>query len=55
MQKFLLALVMLFLSACASSGGGSAPAASNDGGLPEIAAYDEEAVEDLPEMVASES
>jgi hypothetical protein len=51
MNKFLLALMtMLFVVGCASTGGGSA----EGGGLPEIAAYDDEAVEALPDMVAAE-
>jgi|APFre7841882724_1041349.scaffolds.fasta_scaffold210920_2 hypothetical protein len=56
MNKLVIALVtlmMLFMAGCASSGGASA-GASDDGGLPEIAAYDDEAVEDLPDTVAAE-
>ncbi|MGB7814730.1 MAG: hypothetical protein WBL28_00095 [Methylotenera sp.] len=49
----LMALMMLFIAGCASSGGASAGAGDN-GGLPEIAAYDDEAVEPLPDMVAAE-
>lgn len=55
MQKWMLALMaflVLVVTGCASSGG---TAAANDGGgLPEIAAYDDEAFEPLPEMVAAE-
>jgi hypothetical protein len=46
MNKFiiaLLALMMLFLAGCASTGGASA-GASDGGGLPEIAAYDDEPI-----------
>lgn len=55
MNKFLLALVavmMLFLNACASTGGGMA--ASGNGGLPEIAAYDDEPFDPLPDNVPVE-
>ncbi len=38
----LLALMMLFIAGCASTGGASASSgASDNGGLPEIAAYDD--------------
>jgi len=51
MGKFLLALLtMFFIVGCASTGGSSA----EGGGLPEVAAYDDEAVEPLPDMVAAE-
>ncbi len=57
MQKWMLAL-MVFLafvvSGCASSGGASSASANDGGGLPEIAAYDDEPVELLPDMVAAE-
>jgi len=47
MNKFLLALMTtLFLVGCVSTGGG--------GALPEIAPYDEAAVEPLPDMVPAE-
>lgn len=49
----LMAMMMLFMVGCASSGGASA-GASDGGGLPEIAAYDDEAVELLPDTVAAE-
>ena len=55
MNKFLLALVavvMLFLVGCESSG--SAPAASSGGDLPEIAAYDDEPFDPLPDNVPAE-
>jgi hypothetical protein len=57
MQKWMLALMVLLVSifsGCASSGGGASASASDNGGLPEIAAYDDEAFEPLPEMVAAE-
>jgi len=51
MSRFLLALMtMFFVVGCASTGSSSA----EGGGLPEIAAYDDEAVETLPDMVAAE-
>lgn len=55
MNKCLLALVavmMLFLMGCASSGG--APAASSGDALPEIAAYDDEPFDPLPDNVPAE-
>ncbi|HQN64735.1 MAG TPA: hypothetical protein PLR90_07280 [Methylophilus sp.] len=55
MNKFLLALVtvmMLFLVGCASSGG-AAPASSGSD-LPEIAAYDDEPFDPLPDNVPAE-
>jgi len=53
MNKFLLALMtMLFVVGCASSGG--AASASDNGGLPEIAAYDDDAYDPLPDMVTAE-
>lgn len=49
---------MVFLafvvSGCASSGGAASASANDGGGLPEIAAYDDEAIELLPDMVAAE-
>jgi hypothetical protein len=42
----LMAMMMLFMVGCASSGGASA-GASDGGGLPEIAAYDDEAIPPL--------
>lgn len=56
MQKWMLALMaflVLVVTGCASSGGTTA-AANDGGGLPEIAAYDDEAFELLPDMVAAE-
>ncbi|HNV88806.1 MAG TPA: hypothetical protein PKL53_07570 [Methylotenera sp.] len=49
----LMALMMLFIAGCASSGG-SAAGAGDNGGLPEIAAYDDDVVEPLPDMVPAE-
>lgn len=48
MNKFVLALLsaVVFTAGCASSG-----ATMADGGLPEIAPYDEAAVAPLPSMV----
>ena len=56
MNKFVIALMsvlMLFIAGCASSGGGAAMVDDN-GGLPELAAYDDEAYDPLPDMVALE-
>ncbi|MGQ0443055.1 MAG: hypothetical protein ACT4OH_06355 [Methylophilaceae bacterium] len=54
MNKFLLALLtMLFVVGCASSGGTSA--ADDNGGLPEIAAYEDEAYEALPDDVPADA
>jgi hypothetical protein len=63
MNKLLIALmtvIMLFAVGCASSGGSSAvgtgtPIDLGDSSpLPEIEATDDEAVADLPDMVAAE-
>lgn len=55
MYRFLLALMMLFAVGCASTKG-STPIDTGDASpLEEIAAYEDEAVEDLPDMVASDS
>ncbi|NOT14228.1 MAG: hypothetical protein HOP21_01375 [Methylotenera sp.] len=51
----LLAVCTLFILGCASNG--AMPSAQNDdggGGLPEIAAYDDEPFEPLPDFVAAE-
>ncbi|MGV3582052.1 MAG: hypothetical protein ACO1N8_07075 [Methylophilus sp.] len=51
----LLAVLVVTVSGCASSGGTStAAAAVDDGGLPEIMPYDDEPIEMLPDMVAAE-
>jgi hypothetical protein len=49
----LLAVLVVTVSGCASSGGTST-AAVDDGGLPEIMPYDDEPIEMLPDMVAAE-
>lgn len=49
----LMAMLMLFVAGCASSGGASSGAIDNSG-LPEIAAYDDEPVEPLPDFVPAE-
>ena len=56
MYKFLLALMMLFVVACASKpvASGTPIDIGDSSPLAEIDAYDDEAVEDLPEMVAAE-
>lgn len=57
MQKWMLALMaflVLVISGCASSGGAASAGANDGGGLPEIAAYDDEAVELLPDTVSAE-
>ncbi len=59
MHKFLLALMMLFAVGCASKPVvTTTPFTGADLGdaspLEEVAEYDDEAVEDLPDMVASE-
>lgn len=48
----LIAVMMLFVAGCAASGG--TMGAMHDGGLPEIAAYDEAPVEPLPAFVPAE-
>ena len=57
MHKILLALMMLFVVGCASKQiAATTPLDIGDNSpLEEIAAVDDEAVEDLPDMVASES
>ena len=60
MNKFLIALIavmMLFIAGCASKPviGTGTPIDIGDGApLEEVAAVDDEAVEDLPDMVAAE-
>ena len=56
MYNFLLALMMLFVVACASKpvASGTPIDIGDSSPLAEIDAYDDEAVEDLPEMVAAE-
>lgn len=55
MNQFLLALIatIVLLTGCASSGGGSASSAQDNSGLPEIAAYEDEAYDPLPDMIAN--
>jgi uncharacterized protein YceK len=50
MNQFVIALMamMLVLSGCASTGGATS---ADNGGLPEIAPYDEATYDPLPEMV----
>ena len=57
MYKFLLALILLLVAGCASkSVATTTPLDIGDSSpLEEVAAYDDEAVEDLPDMVAAES
>jgi hypothetical protein len=50
----LLAVLVVTISGCASSGGTSTMASADDGGLPEIMPYDEAPVEPLPDMVPAE-
>lgn len=54
MNQFVIAsiAVMILLSGCASTGGSKY--AENNGGLPEIAPYDEPTYEPLPDMVPAE-
>ncbi len=57
MHKFLLALMMLFAVGCASKQiAATTPLDIGDNSpLEEVAAYEDEAVEDLPDMVPAES
>ena len=57
MYKFLLALILLLVAGCASKSiATTTPLYTGDNSpLEEVAAYDDEAVEDLPDMVAAES
>ena len=50
----LMALTVLLMTACAGTGQTSASGASDGGGLPEIAAVDDTAVEALPDVIAAE-
>jgi len=57
MNKTILALMSLFvllMTACAGTSQTSASAASDGGGLPEIAAYDDATLEALPDVIAAE-
>lgn len=55
MNQFVIAIMamMMVLSGCASSGGTSL-AVENNGGLPEIAPYDEATYEPLPDMAIAQ-
>ncbi len=53
MHKFLLALMMLFIAACATTKGGTPIVLGDSTPLEEIAPYEDEAVENLPDMVPS--
>ena len=50
----LMALVLLLVTACAGTAQTSASGASDGGGLPEIAAVDDAALEALPDVIAAE-
>ena len=50
----LMALIVLLMTACAGTGQTSASGISDNGGLPEIAAVDDVALEALPDMIAAE-
>ena len=56
MNQYLLALIAAIglLTGCASSGGPSSGNAQDNGGLPEIAAYEDEAYDPLPHMIANQ-
>jgi hypothetical protein len=57
MNKFIIALMavmMLFIAGCASTKGGTPIDLGDSSPLEEIAPYDDEAVEALPDMVAAE-
>ena len=50
----LMALTVLLMAACAGTSQTSASGVSDGGGLPEIAAVDDTAVEALPDVIAAE-
>lgn len=62
MRKWMFALfavLIVLISGCASSGGGAAASSdassvADTGNLPEMAPYDDEMFEALPDMVAAE-
>lgn len=56
MNQFVIALmaIMALLSGCASSGGAVSAGAEDNGGLAEIAPYDEATYDALPDVVAAE-
>ena len=50
----IMALIILLMTGCAGTSQTSASGASDGGGLPEIAAVDDTAVEALPDVIAAE-
>ena len=50
----LMALTVLLMAACAGTSQTSSSGVSDGGGLPEIAAVDDAAVEALPDVIAAE-
>ena len=56
MNQFVMALIatMVFLTGCASTGGAGSNTTQDNGGLPEIAAYEEASYDPLPDMVTAQ-
>ena len=50
----IMALIVLLMTGCAGTSQTSSSGASDGGGLPEIAAVDDTAVEALPDVIAAE-
>ena len=50
----LMPMLMLLAVGCATSGATASTGASDSGGLPEIAAVDDAALEALPDVIAAE-
>ena len=50
----LMPILMLLAVGCATSGATASSGASDGGGLPEIAAVDDDALEALPDVIAAE-
>lgn len=50
----LMPILMLLAVGCATSGATASSGASDGGGLPEIAAVDDAALEALPDVIAAE-
>ena len=50
----LMPILMLLAVGCATSGATTSSGASDGGGLPEIAAVDDDALEALPDVIAAE-
>ncbi len=50
----LMPILMLLAVGCATSGATTSSGASDGGGLPEIAAVDDAALEALPDVIAAE-